>query len=115
MFVNSHYIRILAAAAVAATVLGAAPAAIAVPAGAPQHQVSTLVPPEPGPVTRITTAVLPTCGAGRFVVCAAPGQVPARVPLAAVHAMESDLGAASPATYHAPPAAVHALQAEIGG
>ena len=114
MFMNTRSVRIITAAAMAAAVLGAVPAAAAAPAGVPRNQVSSLIAPEPGAGTQITTPDPSGCGAGRFLVCAPPLTASTGVPPAALRAMESELRTPVPAAYEVPPAAMHALEAEIG-
>jgi len=117
--VTTRSVRIITATATAtataiAAALGTVPAAAAVPAGVPRNQVSSLIAPDPGTGTQITTPDPSGCGAGRFLVCAPTMGAPAGIPSAALRAMESELRSPVPAAYEVPPAAMHALEAEIG-
>jgi hypothetical protein len=114
VFVTTHSVRIITAAATAAAVLGGVPAAAARPAGVPRNQVSSLIAPEPGAGTQITTPDPSGCGAGRFLVCARTPGASAVVPSAALRAMESELRSPIPAAYSVPHAAMRALEAETG-
>lgn len=114
MFVTTRSVRIITAAALAAAVLGAVPAAAGAPAGVPRNQVSSLIAPEPGAGTQITTPGPSGCGAGRFLVCAPTRGASAGIPPAALRAMESELRTPVPAADEVRPAAIRALEAEIG-